>query len=119
LFASEALIQGTVKVTDNQHGCFRFSATDDDPQKRLPPQFESHFFTPTIPNHFFVSRRFGDPGDAQLSETAPEAIIRGAENRSEIGAFSSLLNAIRLDDLKAKVNEFTPFGLIAQYINET
>jgi hypothetical protein len=119
LFASEALIQGLVKVTDNQHGCFRFSATNDDPQKRLPPQFESHFFEPKIPNHFFVSRRLGDPGYAQLSETAPESIIHGAENRSEIGAFSSLLNPIKLDDLKAKVNEFMPFGLIAQYINET
>lgn len=119
LFASEALIQGIVKVTDNQHGCFRFSATNDDPQKRLPPQFESHFFAPAMPNHFFVSRRFGDPGYAQLSETAPDTIIRGAENRSEIGAFNSLLNPIKLDDLKAKVNEFMPFGLIAQYINET
>jgi hypothetical protein len=119
LFASEALIQGIVKVTDNQHGCFRFSATNDDPQKRLPPQFESHFFTPAIPNHFFVSRRFDDPGYAQLSETAPDTIIRGAENRSEIGAFSSLLSPIKMDDLKAKVNEFMPFGLIAQYINET
>jgi hypothetical protein len=119
LFASEALIQGLVKVTDNQHGCFRFSATNDDPQKRLPPQFESHFFAPAIPNHFFTSRRFGDPGYAQLSETTPESIIRGAENRSEIGAFSSLLSPIKLDDLKAKANEFIPFGLIAQYINET
>jgi hypothetical protein len=119
LSASEALIQGVVKVTDNQHGCFRFSATNEDPQSRLPPPFESHFFAPEIPNHFFVSRRFGDPGYAQLSETAPESIIRGAENRSEIGAFSSLLSPIRLDDLKAKVNEFMPFGLIAQYINET
>jgi hypothetical protein len=119
LFASEALIQGLVKVTDNQHGCFRFSATNDDPQKRLPPQFESHFFEPKIPNHFFVSRRLGDPGYVQLSETAPDSIIRGAENRSEIGAFSSLLSPIKLDDLKAKVNEFMPFGLIAQYINET
>lgn len=119
LFASEALIQGLVRVTDNQHGCFRFSATNDDPQKRLPPQFEWHFFAPKIPNLFFVSRRLGDPGYAQLSETAPESIIRGAENRSEIGAFSSLLNPIKLDDLKAKVNEFMPFGLIGQYINET
>jgi hypothetical protein len=119
LFASEALIQGVVKVTDNQHGCFRFSATNDDPQKRLPPQFESHFFAPAIPKHFFTSRRLGDPGWAQLSETAPESIIHGAENRSEIGAFSSLLNPIKMDDLKAKVNEFMPFGLIAQYINET
>jgi hypothetical protein len=119
LFTSEALIQGLVKVTDNQHGCFRFSATNDDPQKRLPPQFESHFFAPAIPNHFFVSRRLGDPGYAQLSETAPDSIIHGAENRSEIGAFSRLLSPIKMDDLKAKVNEFMPFGLIAQYINET
>jgi hypothetical protein len=119
LFASEALIQGLLKVTDNQHGCFRFSATNDDPQKRLPPQFASHVFAPALPNHFFVSQRLGDPGYAQLSETAPDTIIRGAENRSEIGAFSSLLSPIKMDDLKAKVNEFIPFGLIAQYINET
>ncbi|HEX5732125.1 MAG TPA: hypothetical protein VF131_04740 [Blastocatellia bacterium] len=119
LVASEALIQGVVKVTDNQHGCFRFSATNDDPEKRLPPQFESHLFKPAVPNHFFVSRRFGDPGYAQQSETAPEQIVRGAENRSEIGAFSGLLNPIKLDDLRAKVNEFMPFGLITQFINET
>ncbi len=119
LLASEALIQGLVKVTDNQHGCFRFSATNDHPEKRLPPQFESHLFKPAVANHFFVSRRFGDPGYGQLSDTAPEEIVRGAENHSEIGAFSSLLNPIKLDDLKAKVNEFMPFGLIAQFINET
>ncbi len=119
LFASEALVQGLVRVTDNQHGCFRFSATNDDPGKRLPQQFESHLFGPMIPNHFFVSRRFGDPGYAQLGETAPAELVRGAENRSEIGAFNSLLNPIKLDDLNAKVNEFMPFGLIAQYINET
>ena len=119
LFATEALIQGVVKVTDNQHGCFRFSATHETPAKRLPQQFESHLFEPGIPNHFFVLRRFGDPGYAQLSQTAPAELVRGAENRAEIGAFNSLLNPIKLDDLKAKVNEFMPFGLIAQYINET
>ena len=119
LFASEALIQGLVKVTDNQHGCFRFSATKGSPDKRLPAQFESRLFRPTIPNHFFVSRRFGDPGYGQLSTTAPETILRGAENRSEMGAFSGLLNAIKEDDLEAKVTEFMPFGLIAQFIHET
>lgn len=119
LYTSEALIQGLVRVTDNQHGCFRFSSTNDDPATRLPSQYESPLFAPAIPNHFFVSRRFGDPGYAQLSETAPPAVARGGENRSEMGAFNSLLNPVKLDDLKAKVNEFMPFGLIAQYINET
>jgi len=119
LSATEALIQGLVVVTDNQHGCFRFSATNNDPQKRLPPQFRSHLFAPAVPNHFFTSRRFGDPGYAQLSDTAPAEVVRGAENRSEMGVFSGLLGPIKLDDLKAKVTEFMPFGLIAQFINES
>jgi hypothetical protein len=119
LVASEALIQGLVKVTDNQHGCFRFSATDDDPRTRLPAQFESHLYKPAVPNHFFVSRRFGDPDYGKLSTAAPQEIVRGAENRSEVGAFNSLLNPIKLDDLRAKAGEFMPFGLIAQFINET
>jgi hypothetical protein len=119
LEASEVLIQGLARVTDNQHGCFRFSAANDHPDRRLPPQFESRFFRPSVPNHFFTSRRFGNPGYAQLSDTAPEEIVRGAENRSEIGAFSSLFNPIRRNDLRAKVEEFMPFGLIPQFINET
>ena len=119
LYATEALIQGVVRVTDNQHGCFRFSAASRHVSQRLPPQFESHLIAGGIPNRFFVSRRFGDPGFAQLSEAVPPEILRGAENGSEMGAFSGLLGPIKLDDLKAKVNEFMPFGLIAQYINET
>jgi hypothetical protein len=119
LDASETLIQGEVVVTDNQHGCFRFSAAHDTPATRLPRQFESHLFDPVIPKHVFVSRRFGDAGYAQLSATAPAAIERGAENGSEIGVWSRLLSPIKRDDLEAKVSEFMPFGLIAQFIEET
>src|SRR5690606_22813575 len=119
LYASEALIQGTVRVTDNQTGCFRFSAADAHPDRRLPPQFESHLLAPTIPNHAFTSRRFGDPGYAQLGPTAPIEILRGGENRSEIGAFNRRLLPIRQADLANKVAEYLPFGLIAQFIRET
>ena len=41
------------------------------------------------------------------------------ENGSEIGAFSSLLNPIRLDGLRAKVDEYMPFGLIPVFVFET
>ena len=119
LDASEALIQGTVRVTDNQTGCFRFSATDADPDRRLPPQFESHLLAPAIPNHVFVSRRFSDRGYAQLGATAPVEIRRGGENRSEIGVFNRRLLPIRQADLEAKIAEYLPFGLIAQFIRET
>jgi hypothetical protein len=117
LEASETLIQGLVDVIDNQHGCFRFSAANAG--SSLPQQFESHLLTPTVPNHIFLSRRFGDSAFAELSETAPEAIRRGAENRSEIGVWSGLLSPIKLDDLTSKTFEFMPLGLIAQFINET
>lgn len=119
LYASEALIQGTVRVTDNQTGCFRFSATDADPDRRLPPQFESHLLAPTIPNHVFVSRRFGDAGYAQLSPTAPAEILNGGENRSEMGVFNRRLLPVRQTDLENKVVEYLPFGLAAQYITES
>ena len=119
LDATEALIQGTVRVLDNQHGCFRFSTAHDTPDKRMPRRYESPLFAPQIPNHFFTSRRFGDPGFAQLSATAPDTIARGAENRGEMGAFNSLLNPVKRDDLETKVFEFMPFGLIPQFIFET
>ena len=119
LDASEAIIQGLVRVLDNQHGCFRFSATDERPARRLPRQFESRLFAPAIPNHFFTSKRFGDPAFAQLSRTAPQTIATGAEHGSEMGAFSGLLNPIKRRDLERKVIEFMPFGLIPQFIFET
>jgi len=118
LDASDTLIQGFVQVTDNQHGCFRFSAAQNG-LSRLPRQFESHLFSPKVSNHVFVSRRFGDPGFAQLSATAPESLRRGAENTSEIGVWNRLLTPIRLDDLRAKAMEYMPFGRIAQFIEET
>lgn len=119
LHASEALIQGMVRVTDNQTGCFRFSVADAHADTRLPPSFEHHLVAPGVPNHAFVSRRFGDPGYAQLSQTAPIEIRRGGENRSEIGVYNRRLIAIRQDDLDAKTAEFLPFGRIAQFISET
>jgi hypothetical protein len=119
LNATETLIQGTVRVLDNQHGCFRFSTANDTPDKRMPRRYESPLFAPQVTNHFFTSRRFGDPGFAQLSVTAPDTVARGAENRSEMGVFNSLLNPLKRDDLETKVFEFMPFGLIPQLIFET
>jgi hypothetical protein len=115
LDATEVLITGIADVTNTQAGCFRFSAAGTG--SRVPHPYESHFFTDS--NHFFTSRRFGKPGFAQLSETAPLFLQRGAENGSEIGAWNGLINGIKLDSLRAKVDEFAPFGLIPIFINET
>ena len=115
LNASEALIAGPASVTDTQHGCFRFGAALTG--SRIPHPYESHFIGDV--GNYFTSRRFGDPGYAQLSAGAPQSLLSGAENGSEIGAFSSLFNPIRFAGLRAKVDEYLPFGLIPLFIYET
>jgi len=115
LWASDVLITGLVDVSDTQEGCFRFSAAPE--ESRLPRQYESHILNDAA--HILTSRNFGQPGYGQLSKTAPPELRRGAENGSEIGAFSSLINPIKSDSLKAKVDEYMPFGLIPIFIQET
>jgi hypothetical protein len=115
LDASEVLLTAIADVTDTQNGCFRFSSAP--PGSRVPHPYESHFLSDST--HFFVSRRFGDPRYAQLSETAPDGLQTGAEDGSEIGAYSALRNPIKLASLKHKVEEFSPFGTIATYVFET
>ena len=127
LYASEALIDGIVRVTDSQHGCFRFSAASlgntTDPAsasyQRLPKHFESHLFEGGLPADMFVSKRFGDPGFVQLAPSAPPAIRRGAENTSEMGAFNRAFSEILFADLKAKIDEYKPIQVIGQFIFET
>jgi hypothetical protein len=116
LQATEVIVAGTAHVTDNQHGCFRFSAAL--PGSELPRQFHSPPLE-EIQSRVFVSRRFGSPGFAQLRSTAPADLLRGAENGSEKGAFSALRMPIRLDSLAIKVDEFKPVGLLPQFVLET
>lgn len=115
LDASEVLVTGHVDVTDTQNGCFRFSAAPEG--SRLPKPYRSHVLEPSL--HVFTSDVFGQPGYAQLSASAPAELGRGAENGSEIGAWSSLMNPIKLDSLGHKVEEFLPFGLIPVFIPRT
>jgi hypothetical protein len=120
--ASDSIIMGTLTALDQHRSCLRFSAVS--PGGVLPRLFEvfgparpSENIPPTpIVSTFFTSLRFGDPGYALLSVVAPIEISEGAENGSEMGAFSSLLRPIRMKSIIAKVDEFKPAGVIAQYI---
>ena len=113
--ASELLCTGVITVDDLQSGCIRFSAFA--PTSQVPRPHRC--VTLNDVRSLFTSTRFGDPGYAQLSNIAPQDIVRGGDNGTEIGAFNTLLNAIKLDSLKAKVDEFIPFGLIPLYVTET
>ena len=116
LEASEVIITESSDVADTQTGCFRFSAAPS--SSRLSRPYQSFLFKNEA-KHWFNSRIFGRPDYAQLSETAPIEILRGAENSSEIGAFSSQINPIKMDGLSAKIEEYMPFGLIPIFINQT
>jgi uncharacterized repeat protein (TIGR01451 family) len=116
LDASNSIVVGVVNVVNNQAGCFRFSATFSGADVRLPPRYRD--YVGRIPPAFFNSSKFGDPQYAQLSIVAPDSITTGAENGSEMGAFSHLLNPIRLNSIRAKVNEYGPAGQLAQYLFE-
>jgi hypothetical protein len=116
LRASDTIVDGRVRVVNNQAGCFRFSASEPGAGVRLPPRYRD--VLAPISEAAFNSTRFGDPQYAQLSVVAPAQLLGGAENGSEMGVFSHLLTPIRLRSVRAKVNEYGPVGLLAQYLFE-
>ncbi len=130
LWASDSLFSGTVEAIDTQNGCFRFSAAHKDSLDRVPHPYQSAFFADA--SALFVSRTFGDPGYALLSE-APEVVLvasaddldgqasihTGASNDGEMGATNALLYPIKARALRAKVEEFMPFGLLPVFVVET
>jgi len=116
LNASEVILTDTADITDNQDGCFRFSAAPKN--SRLPRPYNCYLFGTEI-NDWFLSRVFGNPEYASLSETAPAEVSQGGENGTEMGVFNSLNNPIKQQGLWTKVQEYMPFGLIPLFINET
>ena len=120
--ASECILDDFVVVDDLQQGCVRFSAVADG--SAVPRLYESV----TIPDGapLFTSRDFGQPGYAQLLPEADAAILpggtgaapavpsilRGAENGSEMGAFSADGNPLKERGLLLKFQEFMPTGLV-------
>ena len=61
----------------------------------------------------FTSTHFGNPAYAQLDTRCSPLIRRGASNGSEMGAFNSLEQARRQDNISQMLDEYLPFGLEA------
>lgn len=115
LDATDSLIAGVARVANTQKGCFRFSARGVG--SSVPHPYRSHELDDFA--RLFASRRFGDWRYAQLSPAARRDLTRGAENGSEIGAFSGAQVPIRQDSLAAKIDEYMPFGRVPNFIIET
>jgi hypothetical protein len=124
LVASDSILDDSFTVVDDQAGCIRFSAWAS--KSKLPQRYECVEIPPLAP--VLVSRNFGDPAYGQLSDDADRIIIagddgstivEGAENGSEMGAFSSQQYPVKMRALQMKFEEYSPMGLEPVFINVT
>ena len=124
LDASECILDDVAVAEDAQHGCVRFSAYAAGSVLRQP--YESVMVAPRA--ELFRSRDFGSPHYAQLNDAPDEAIIAsrqgasivaGAENGSEMGAFSREKIPLKRRGLSQKFAEFMPIGQVPVWIDAT
>jgi hypothetical protein len=115
---SEVIFTHPVIVTQRQEGCVRFSYVPLDsltPRRyRCQPDLavekagigEADRVVPS-----FTDLYYGLPGYAQLRLGVPSEIRKGAEDGSEMGAFSHLKQPQRETNLRIRLDEYLPFGL--------
>jgi hypothetical protein len=134
--ASEVIFSGKVEVERRQKGCMRYSYAPLEsqvPRKfRCQPELalkqraeELELESPADLDEVekvrildtlrpeFSSRRYSQPGYAQLSLTCPNEIRKGAENGSEMGVFHHLMQPQREANLQASLDDYLRFGLEA------
>ena len=127
--AADTLFLGLVEVLRRQQGCLRFCHVPLG--SVVPRRFHCRPAAPEgasaeeqerlalAVSPRFSSLRYGDPGYCQLTPNAPAEIRRGAEDESEMGAFSSLQQAQREDSLRIRLNEYLRLGMEAGIFYET
>ena len=67
----------------------------------------------------FISLRYGVAVYCQLARATADAIRRGADDESEMGAFHALFPAQREANLQIRLREFLRVGLAAGIFYET
>jgi hypothetical protein len=122
LDASECILDDIATADDTQHGCVRFCAYAQGSALHAP--YRSVTVPPRGP--ILVSRRFGTPSYARLRRLADTAIIKpqtgdtilgGAQNGSEMGAFSAEGIALKKRGLAIKFEEYAPLGVYPVWID--
>jgi hypothetical protein len=112
-----SILDGDVQIARRQSGCIRFCWL---PQtSRTPPRFHCEPEPSGAPDRvvpLFTSARYGTPGYAQLDLACADEIRRGADDGSEMGAFHDLFQPQREDNLRLRLDEYTPAGCDAGII---
>lgn len=147
--ASESIFTGIVLVDQQQQGCVRFSfvprGSKTPQQYRCQPSLETAIEkqkkqedaaksgVPLLPGWdtaienevtawllpSFETDRYGRPDFAQLTRSCPVQVRTGAEDGSEMGAFSVLKQPQREANLRLRLDEYLPVGLEAGIIYVT
>jgi hypothetical protein len=115
---SESIATGHIDTVRTQHGCVRFSYVL--PASRTPRRFRCQpdlAGVNIVPS--FSALRYGQPAYAQLRLGSPIEIRTGAEDGSEMGAFSHLKQPQRESNLRLRLEEYLPFGLEPAVVYET
>jgi hypothetical protein len=107
LEATDSLFCDVVKVANYQEGCVRFSAWTRG--SILPSQYQCVQIEPRQP--LFASTAFGRPDYGQLLSSVDRAVGAGAENGSEMGAFSRDNNPIKQQSLLIRYQDYLPIGV--------
>jgi hypothetical protein len=124
LFASDSILADFAAVDDIQNGCVRYCAYVTG--SLVPRPHRSATVRAGAP--IFTSDSYGQPGYAQLLETADAAIVGGARGASisagagtgsELGAFCADLNPVKEQGLLTKYAEYMPLGLMPVIVHVT
>ncbi|MFJ6633662.1 hypothetical protein ACIQMR_20095 [Streptomyces sp. NPDC091376] len=111
--AENTVFTGQLRVARRGIGCLRFSYVP--PGSRTPrrhrcqPDLAGRETDPLV-RPLFTGERYGTPAYGQLAHGCHDAIRRGAEDASEMGAFHDLYQPQRLDSLRARLAEYSPAG---------
>jgi hypothetical protein len=139
--AENSIFVSPVLVGRRQQGCMRFCYVPPE-ESRTPRRYEcqpdlverpiqekhaQHAFTDSerderieqarlrvIPK--FNSLRYGVPTYCQLALTCATEISEGADDEAEMGVFHDLYQPQRLENLRARLDEYTPAGMDAGII---
>jgi hypothetical protein len=133
LHAENSIFTGPVTATRRQVGCIRFCFVPRKPPPSTPRRYrcqpdlalhdigdaaqESAIAGRLVPT--FTSTDFGQPGYGQLGARCAAEIRTGAEDGSEMGAFSFLQQPQREANLRAVLDEYLRLGLEAGVVPVT
>jgi len=104
-----------------QEGCVRFSYLPTGsrvPLRRYRCQPAKDGTAGRVELHF-TSLHYGDAGYAQLSQRTSKAILQGADDNAEMGAFHDLFQPQRVANLQLRLQEYLRFGFTTGIIYTT